>query len=473
LSLCVLPNCAVVGNRVRIAMSSSASYGASGPSLPTLGVVADFALGLEWATVPADVQHRVEVTLADIVGCMLHGSISTATKQAYSFAELWANAGGNASTVPVGYGNAVPMPLAGFVNAVAADAFDHNEGFYEPGNHGGHIAAVVAPAVFAAASPETSGKELLGSFLVGYEISALASRVFHAQHGAAYHSSGSWAAIGTAAAAGRLLGLKKAQLIAAMQIAGWYAPFGRMMHSVAEPTPLKDSTAGGAKVAVEACLLARQGWEGCANDLCAASCEQINQLGKEWFMMKNIFKRHACCFWASAAVEAAVELCAQVPDCTQIDAAVVHTNKYGVSLSLKPMPCSNEQATYNLQVPVALALLGKARPLLSPVQEVGGWGDEDVKVMAGKITAATDPTYDERYPAEFLAHIEVKLIDGRTLRSSTHNTPVPEESELQRKVLDGAAACGVDGLAIATALNELAKSDSVASLCVALTTAST
>ena len=77
-----------------------------------------------------------------------------------------------------------------------------------------------------------------------------------------YHASGSWGAIGGAAAAGKLLGLTQESIRHAMGIAEYHAPIAPMMKGIASPSMVKDGIGWGAMVAMSSTLLARDGFTG-------------------------------------------------------------------------------------------------------------------------------------------------------------------------------------------------------------------
>ena len=111
-------------------------------------------------------------------------------------------------------------PFAAMVNATAGVCLEMDEGTRLGG---GHPSIHVTPAAVAVAEQQgSSGKALLESIIVGYEVS---SRIGGATHSRTeVHSHGTWGTIGAAAATARLMDFDPGQTRQTMNLATFHEP---------------------------------------------------------------------------------------------------------------------------------------------------------------------------------------------------------------------------------------------------------
>ena len=181
------------------------------------GRLAAFAVNLQYAAVPADVKAIARMALTDTLGCALAGAVTDELKHVRG-AMLGASGGGGDSLL-WGTTERVPLPLAALANGAAAHAREIDD-------FGGcaHSGAVVIPAALgAAARVGASGRELLTSIIIGYEI---ARRAMEGAGGylplkkRGWHSTSACGVFGAAAAVGRLLRLDEQRMQWALGYAG-------------------------------------------------------------------------------------------------------------------------------------------------------------------------------------------------------------------------------------------------------------
>lgn len=145
---------------------------------------------------------------------------------------------GDAATVLDGTGEVLSEQGATLVNATAANALDIDDGHRDVK---GHPAAVVTPPALAAAeATDATVGEFLTAVGVGYELAVRAGLAIHATDGV-YTGTGSWGAVGAAAAVARLRGLSVGETTgAALGIAEYHAPRTPIMRGVERPSMIKD-----------------------------------------------------------------------------------------------------------------------------------------------------------------------------------------------------------------------------------------
>jgi 2-methylcitrate dehydratase PrpD len=278
----------------------------------------------------------------------------------------------------------------------------------------GHAGAGIVPAVFATLTldpRDVSGRELLASLVVGYEIAIRAGMALHAT-ACDYHTSGAWSALGCAAVTARRLGCSTEATRHAFGIAEYHGPRSQMMRCIDFPTMLKDGSGWGAMAGVSAGLLAARGFTGApAITVEAPAVSDLwSNLGDTWHITEQYFKPHAVCRWAQAPMEGALAL-QRAHDIRPeaIRHIRVQTFREAVALGC-PRPRTTEEAQYSLPYPVAAALYYQA---VGP-EALGGMAltHEPVLELADLVEVEEDPALSERFPAERLAHIMIEMTDG-------------------------------------------------------------
>lgn len=132
--------------------------------------LAEFACGLAFESIPADVIEKAKTHLLDSVGAGLAGS---AAEWSQAATRVFQRLRGPSQATVFGQRRKVAAPNAAMANGVAIAALEFDDTDYVGG--GGHMSrSVVAAALAAAEAFHRSGKELLTAVVIGYEV---ASRV--------------------------------------------------------------------------------------------------------------------------------------------------------------------------------------------------------------------------------------------------------------------------------------------------------
>ena len=370
--------------------------------------VAEFTLGLRWADLPEAVQRQARLALLDVTGAAIAGSRTPAAAIAVDAARRIWN-GGDASMLLAG--ERTTAPGAAFVNGCLANALDIDDG-YRPVK--GHPGAAVFPAALAGAEiARASGAAFLDALVAGYEVAMRAGPVLHDAY-RYYHGSGSWGALGAAAAFGKLLGLTAERLTHALGIAEYHGPLVPIMRCVGHPGMVKDGIGWGAAAGVSAAQLAAAGFTGLPSvfDLAPGAAAD---LGRDYKILDLYFKPHACCRWAQPAIEGVRRIREQ----HTIDTANVERVRlitFDAATKLGPvLPADTEEAQYSLAWPIAAALVDG---WVGPEQVSGGrLTDPRIRDLARRVEAAVSPDLDRRFPAEALCEIEVRTRTGDVYRS--------------------------------------------------------
>lgn len=390
-----------------------------------------------WETLPRAVQHQTKRCLLDSTGAMIAGH---GTPVGLLMARLAAaQFPGNQAALVVS-GRRVSAAGAALANGFAANALDIDDGYRKIKGHPG---VCVLPVILAAVQLMSkdgcmvSGKQVLTTLAVGYEVGIRAGLIRHGTCDT-YHSSGSWGAVAGAAAAGRVLGLSRKQLGHALGAADYHAPMAPMMKCITTPSMGKDSTGWGSLVGIVSALMAREGFTGIAplfDD--TPEPEWIGSLGSSWEIENLYFKPHACCRWAQPGVDGALKLARDhgiFPD--DIEKITVYTFAESAALS-RDWPEDTEQAQYNIAFPIAAALLdGQVGPVqVLPPRLL----DDDIRNMMHKIDIIAQERFQKQFPDRAESEVEIRTRSGHTRRSGVMSarwdpaTTLPTDQELTDK----------------------------------------
>lgn len=387
----------------------------------------DFIHDLTWHDIPEHVQRQARRCLLDTLGAAVAGRQTPLSRIIHNVSA--ANFGGRGAYLWLD-GREVSPPGAALANGMTIDALDIHDGSNDVK---GHVGVAIIPSILALQGAlaeglrAPDGRELLTTLVVGYEIALRAGVALHTT-ACDYHTSGAWNALGCAAVAARCLGLDGAQTQHALGIAEYHGPRSPMMRCIDFPTMLKDGSGWGAMAGVSAGLLAREGFSGAP----AATMESTDvtaiwrDLGRRWRMDDLYFKPHAVCRWAQPAITAALalqEAHAFAPD--DIREIRVHTFHQAVRLSRR-RPQTTEEAQYSLPFPLAAAMVYGAL----------GWAqlndvalqDSRVLRLADRVRLLESHEFNERFPAERVARLEIELRQGAVLTSEKTVPPWEKEA---------------------------------------------
>ncbi|MBW7970244.1 MmgE/PrpD family protein [Bradyrhizobium sp. BR 10289] len=383
---------------------------------------ADFAIGLTLSEVPAAVQDLAKRHWLDTLGVAIASS-------AFAFGRVALEGvrelGTGSDATAIGSGAMLPAASAALVNGVLAHGLDFDD------THIGGIYHASAPALATVLAvgeaKKTRGRDALLAFIAAIEIGcrlAIAGAGDFTRRN--FHATAVCGTFAAAAAAGRLSGATRPQLVSAFGLCG------SMASGILETGEswLKRLHPGwSAHAGVVAAALGRVGFIGPDTVLegrrgfYAAHIGHVpdplpgHQLGAEWRAIGLALKPYPCCHVIHAFVDAAFELRDQfaLGDVERIECKLT---REWLSLVTEPRadcirPANAYRALFSVQYVVGLAL---ARGRV----DLAAFYDEpldapDVLAIAEKTWCVDDPESD--YPAHFPGEMIVHLRNGRVLSS--------------------------------------------------------
>ncbi len=381
----------------------------------------NYILDTEWGDLPAEVRTRLKGCFLDLVCALIVGSRSDQFKAGMKMADQVYAAG---DIAVVGTQKRFGVVGAATVMGHSSNAFDIDDGYSMTAIHPG--TSFIGGVLAVAYEKNILRNDFLTALLVAYETSMRSSHAV-IDHYEYSHSSGTFGSIGIVAGAGKICGLTREELNNALSVADFNATMAPGIISVEYPSMNKDGVPFGVMVGALALMDSMNGFTGNGYLLEEDRYRHyLEDLGRDYYVMKLYFKPYPCCRWAQPAIDAAKWAMAEyhlTPD--DIKRMTVHSFARAIQLS-KILPVATDEAQYNIAYPVAAAVVHGDFGLEQVRSEA--FGDRRVVDMMGKLAYAVDPDMEASYPARRIARVEVDTMDGRHLISPAFE-PRGEASE--------------------------------------------
>ena len=222
--------------------------------------LAEFAAGIDFASLDSDVVERTRMLLLDQVGISIRGRNDAGLSASMAAALRQLGLGsGNASVI--GDGAAYSPPAAALFNGNLGHSLDFDD-THASGSI--HPSAPIVPAALAAAEMVgANGRTVVAAVVAGYEVQIRLSLALgpsdHYRQG--FHPTPTCGVFGAAAAAGRVLGLDASQVEDAFGLCGSLAA-GSMQFLVDGAWNKPFHTGYAAMNGLVAACMAREGFRG-------------------------------------------------------------------------------------------------------------------------------------------------------------------------------------------------------------------
>src|ERR1700680_1757365 len=280
--------------------------------------LAEYAVGLRYEEIPAEVLQRAKDCIADTVGTILFGSQFPWSKMIIAQARRMGTGG---SCAILGSGARVCALGAALAHGAMTHAFEQdNLTFPDSSVHPG--ASLVSSGLAVAQEGGMNGRDLLTAFVAGAEVMIRIGRATKRTNEArGFHAPGSVGPFGAAVASGKLMQFDALKMTNALGIAGstsgGLVEFSRVRNgAMVKRLHLGRAAEGG----VLAASLAADGFTGPTTVLegpagfLKAFCNEIDLsqltlgLDKDYESLTIMLKRFACHITAHTAVEAIIDL---------------------------------------------------------------------------------------------------------------------------------------------------------------------
>ena len=390
------------------------------PLTPGRGTTADlaaFALDTRFAELPREVVEATQRIIADTIACAV-GAIGTDVGR--SLIEVRSALGGRPDATLLGSDRLLPVTSAAYVGAHLANVLDADETLL---NRSHFASCIVMPALAAAQWRGASGTELVTAVAVGFDI---ATRIgfslaqYEVIDGEVRWSTVfgfDWAALGTAAAVARVMGLTREQLENAFGTTLVSAPANFDMRRAngplfsmpgTQPNWHKYAMYGAiAEAGVGACLLAEAGFladrtildtdsnfwmsygaKGCNRDFILAD------LGSRWFITETSIKPWPFCRYGHSALDLFSGLLAghgiRAEEISQIQVTIPPFDVLQAIVTNLP---PDDPFKLMMNLPYAYGLVALGVPAGPKWWRESNLSDPRVAEIAGKVVCAIEPSW--------------------------------------------------------------------------------
>ena len=401
--------------------------------------LAQFVAQTQWEDVPEPVQRHTKLVLLDTLGVILAGAERPEVRQ---LRDRLAGTTGTGATV---YARGWPVHdprTAALLNGIAGRSIELCEGLRFVS---GQAAMQILPGVLAVGEHAgSSGREMLATFVLGYDIAARLSGGFTPRPLA--HQNGQVSLLAASAAGARLHGLDATGISRAMRIATTLLLTPSYTNAVAGATAL--NVAGGMSgfAAALAPELALAGFEAqddaieeALGNLVGSGFKPdalLDELGTRWEITRNYFRLYACCNPIHPALDCLGEILAALrPQPNQIERIDIATYRFA-SVMRNPDPPNYFASKYSL--PHAAATMVVKGSAGYAALDDASLQDPSISGLRHRVHMTEDPAMSAVAPRLRPARVTMTLTDGRqtTRACESHRGDFQQpftESELRDK----------------------------------------
>lgn len=399
-----------------MAGKAQADDAAPSPGTDVTRRLARFVVSSRPQDVPADVRKEAARTFLNWVGCAVGGSRHETVEIA--LAAVTPFSGPPQATI-LGRRERLDIMNAALINGISSHIFDYDDTHLRTVIH---PAGPVASAILALAEYRpVSGRDFLNALVLGVEVECrIGNAVYPAHYDAGWHITGTTGVFGSAAAAGKILGLSEQQMVwalglAAVQPVGLKEMFGTMTKSF-HPGRAAQNGLTAAMLAARNFtssnqpLEAKAGW---ANTLSTARnyAEITENLGKTYEISLNTYKPFACGIVIHPAIDGCIQLRNQYKlTAAQIDKIDLRVHPLVLELTGKKTPQTGLEGKFSVYYAAAVAIVegaGGEKQFSDKLVR-----DPQIIALRDRVTAVAD-----RSLAEDQVRIAITLKDGRRLET--------------------------------------------------------
>jgi 2-methylcitrate dehydratase len=406
---------------------------------------AQFALQLEYNKISLEALKEAKRFLLDSVGCAFSAMDNKDTQAAYNYIQ---DLGGKKQAAIIGWGTKANLPQATLMNSLLIRALDYNDIYWEqdPSHPSDIIPAVLSTGEFM----KKSGKEVLVGIIIAYELEMrLCLAAFPGVREIGWHHA-TLTQLVSPVAAGRMLGLKEEEIVAAIGISGssHFTLGGVVAGHLTNMKNAADSFA--VEAGVRADLLASKGYtgpvelfegkEGLFEVLDKVKWEKdilTKGLGNDFLINQCGYKAFPTEALTHQPITAALEVMQENHIHPQeINEILVETTTRGADILSDPSkykPTTKETADHSLPYCIAVAVAkGNVLPFDFKEEVLQ---DKLVWSLLDKIKVVANPEIDSLFPKIKRAIVSIKTSKGRFRKQEDFAKGQPERPLSEKELI--------------------------------------
>ncbi len=396
--------------------------------------LADFVLSVRYDDLPKEIVVQTKLCLVDLLGCVIGASNSP---EASIMRSLVAEENSTPQARIPGTNEKASMLNTALATGYIGHIFEMDDVYTPASLHPGN--PVISAALPVAAHYHCNGKALIEAIVAGYEVIDQIGESVYPSHYECWHSTATCGCFGAAAAAGKLLGLTREELVWALGNAGTQAA-GLWQFSDDGAMSKYLHCGKAAYNGLLSALLAKKGFtgarrilEGKRGFIRGASKEHppfqaFNGIGDgSYRIMRNTFKAYPSCGYTQTAISAAIDLFKE----HQIPAEQIAEVYVDVCDNALKIACNNDvvthprEAKFSLRYTVASALYNGR--VTNETIGRGALSDPKFQLFASKIHVSSTPELTALFPALWVSIVRIQTVNGEEyVREVRHVKGSPE-----------------------------------------------
>lgn len=407
--------------------------------------LARFVVSSKPEDIPPAVRKEAARTLLNWAGCAVGGSRHETVNIAVNALSPFS---GPAQATLLGRKERMDVMSAALINGIASHIFDYDDTHLRTVIH---PAGPVASAILALSEYRPiAGRDFAHALVLGVEVECrIGNSVYPAHYDAGWHITGTTGVFGSAAAAGKLLGLNEQEMvwalgIAATQPTGLKEMFGSMTKSfhpgrAAQSGLMAAFLASRNFTSSDQPLEAKAGW---MNVLSTSRdyTELSKRLGQTYEISLNTYKPFACGVVIHPAIDGCIQLRNQYKlTADQIDRIDLRVHPLVLELTGKKTPRTGLEGKFSVYYAAAVAIVKGAageREFSDALVR-----DPTIVGLRDRVIATVDPSVGEAQ-----VKIAITLRDGRRLEKSVEKVIGSVENPLSDSALEAKFLDLADGI---------------------------
>ena len=385
--------------------------------------IAEFICNCQFEDLPPDVIKRACEVTADSLAAIAGGAQEEEVKVLSG--RILASSDPGSATL-IGSGERTEPSKAALINGTAGTFLELDEG-NQFGR--GHPGIHVMPAALAIAEEKNlSGRDYIAALVLGYEIGTRIGIACKLRM--SMHPHGTWGTVGAAVAVGKLSGYDTSTMKEIINISS------SLGLATSRPTMLEGGTVRNVYAGVSGSMgimahdLVQSGFIGEADGLRTVygsvvsesfnPAAMVAQLGQRFEIARNYFKRHACCRYNHATLDALTEIMSQRPHqkIRPDDIETIEVKTYSLAAQLcDPNPKNMLAGKFSIPFAVATSLVNGSSGVESFTPEA--IKNPIARELAQRVSVVEDPELTAMMPAQRPAKVKITLKDGSVLKAQT------------------------------------------------------